>query len=56
LIYDGKGARVYREAFSVSGPYTLLPVNLQYIARGIYYVVIGDTNGNKLIEGKVHVR
>ena len=56
MIYDGKGARVYREAFSVSGPYTLLPVNLQYIARGIYYVVIGDANGNKLIEGKVHVR
>jgi len=56
VIIDGKGARVYREAFTVSGPYTLLPVNLQHIARGIYYVVIGDANGNRLIEGKVHVR
>jgi hypothetical protein len=55
-IYDGKGALVYRESFSVAGPYTLLPVDLRQHARGIYYVVIGDAAGNKLIQGKVHVR
>ncbi|HAL95979.1 MAG TPA: hypothetical protein DCP55_08705 [Chitinophagaceae bacterium] len=55
-IYDGKGALVYRESFSVAGPYTLLPVDLRQHARGIYYVVVGDAAGNKLIQGKVHVR
>ena len=55
-IYDGKGAKVYQKAFSISGPYTLLPVDLRNAARGIYYVVVGDASGNKLIEGKVHVR
>ncbi|MEY3324663.1 MAG: hypothetical protein RLZ11_977 [Bacteroidota bacterium] len=55
-IYDGKGALVYRESFSVAGPYTLLPVDLRQHARGIYYIVIGDAAGNKLIQGKVHVR
>ena len=55
-IYDGKGGKVYQRAFSIAGPYTLLPVDLRNAARGIYYVVVGDANGNKLIEGKVQVR
>jgi hypothetical protein len=55
-IYDGKGALVYRESFSVAGPYTLLPIDLRNAARGIYYVVVGDASGNKLIQGKVHIR
>jgi hypothetical protein len=55
-IFDSKGARVYQEVFPVSGPYTVLPVGLQNVARGIYFVVIGDSSGKKLIEGKVHIR
>ena len=55
-IFDSKGARVYQEVFPVSGPYTVLPVDLQNVARGIYFVVIGDSSGKKLIEGKVHIR
>jgi hypothetical protein len=55
-IFDGKGARVYQREFAVAGPYTILPVDLRNQARGIYYVVVGDAAGNKLIEGKVHVR
>ena len=47
---------MYQKAFSIAGPYTLLPVDLRAAARGIYYVVVGDASGNKLIEGKVHVR
>jgi hypothetical protein len=47
---------VYQEVFPVSGPYTVLPVDLQNVARGIYFVVIGDSSGKKLIEGKVHIR
>jgi hypothetical protein len=56
LIYDSKGAVVMKRAFPIGGPYTLLPVDLSNAARGIYYVVVGDAAGTKLIEGKVHVR
>ena len=56
VIFDSKGARVYQEAFPISGPYTILPVDLRNAARGIYFVVIGDSSGKKLIEGKVHLR
>ncbi|MBM3159371.1 MAG: immunoglobulin domain-containing protein [Bacteroidetes bacterium] len=54
-IFDSKGARVYQEVFPVSGPYTILPIDLQKAARGIYFIVIGDAAGKKLIEGKAHV-
>ncbi|MCX6317246.1 MAG: T9SS type A sorting domain-containing protein [Bacteroidetes bacterium] len=54
-IYDSKGANVYNAKFPVSGPYTLIPVQLQRAATGVYIVVIGDATGKKLAEGKVHV-
>jgi hypothetical protein len=56
VIYDAKGAVIFKRGFPISGPYTLLPVDLSAAARGIYFVVVGDAAGNKLIEGKVHVR
>jgi hypothetical protein len=56
VIFDAKGAVVFKRGFPIAGPYTLLPVDLSNAARGIYFVVVGDVAGNKLIEGKVHVR
>ena len=56
VIFDAKGAVVFKSGFPIAGPYTLLPVDLSNAARGIYFVVVGDAAGNKLIEGKVHVR
>ena len=55
-IYDSKGASVYNAEFTISGSYTLLKINLEKAARGLYFVVIGDATGKKLSEGKVHVR
>ena len=55
-VFDTKGARVYYKTFAVSGPYTLIPVDLTRASRGIYMVVVGDAAGNKLIEGKVSIR
>lgn len=54
-VVDGKGAAVFSRNFSISGPYTLIPVNLVQASRGIYYVIVGDASGKKLIDGKVHV-
>jgi hypothetical protein len=55
-VYDSKGSLVYDRKFPITGAYTLIPINLDRAARGIYYVVVGDVAGRKLAEGKVHVR
>lgn len=55
-VIDGKGAVVFDQLFAISGPYTIIPVNLTRASRGLYYVVVGDAAGQKLAEGKVHVR
>ena len=55
-IYNGIGALVYDRAFPISGSYTLIPIDGQRFARGIYYVVVGDGTGERLAEGKVHIR
>jgi len=55
-IYNGIGALVYDRAFPISGSYTLIPIDLQRMSRGIYYVVVGDGSGERLADGKVHVR
>lgn len=56
VIFDSKGSQVYDRKFNIVGPYSLLDIDLRSRGRGIYYVVVGDANGNKLAEGKVHVR
>ena len=55
-IYDTKGALIYQKRFSVTGAYTLLPIELPAAAAGLYAVVIGDASGNKLASGKVIIR
>jgi hypothetical protein len=55
-IYNGIGSLVYDRAFPISGSYTLIPIDLQRMARGVYYVVVGDGTGKRLAEGKVHIR
>ena len=52
-IYDAKGAKVYSKEFSFSGPYQLHDIDLRGKAKGIYFVVIGDANGKRIIDGKV---
>ncbi|MFM7670986.1 MAG: T9SS type A sorting domain-containing protein [Bacteroidota bacterium] len=56
MVYDSKGALVFDRKFAITGSYTLIPVNLERASRGIYYVVVGNANGVKLVDGKVHVR
>ncbi len=55
-IFDSKGALVYNREFSIIGLYTLLNINMERASRGIYYVVVGDANGSKLADGRVHIR
>lgn len=55
-VFDARGALVHAQQFTVAGLYTLIPVNLEKASRGIYMVVIGDVGGQRLAEGKVHIR
>jgi extracellular elastinolytic metalloproteinase len=55
-VYNGLGSLVYDRTLPIAGTYTLIPIDLQRMARGIYYVVVGDGSGKRLTEGKVHVR
>lgn len=56
VIFDSKGGKVYDRKFPITGPYTLLKIDLHGASRGIYFVLVGDASGKKLAEGKVHVR
>jgi len=56
VIYDSKGSQIYKRKFPITGLYTLINIDLRQVNRGIFYVVVGDVNGQKLAEGKVHIR
>ena len=53
VVYDAKGAKVYHKLFTFSGPYQLHDIDLRGKAKGVYFVVIGDADGKKIIDGKV---
>jgi hypothetical protein len=55
VIYDSKGRQIFNKRFTVSGPYTLIPIDIRPAQGGVFHVVIGDNNGNKLITGKVMI-
>jgi hypothetical protein len=55
-IFDSRGGLVYERLFPITGPYTLIPIKMGNANRGIYYVVVGNSTGTKLADGKVHVR
>lgn len=54
-IYDSKGARVYVKVFTFSGPYELHDIDIRGRSRGVYFIVVGDANGKKIVDGKVLV-
>jgi hypothetical protein len=54
-IYDSHGAKIHQEKFAITGPYTLLDIDIKPALTGIYYVVVSDASGKKLAEGKVLV-
>ena len=54
-MYDSKGAQVFKKEYIVNGYYTSLDVAMPKAVSGNYFVIIFDTNGAKLAEGKVQV-
>jgi len=52
-IYDSKGAKVYTKEFTFSGFYELHSIDLGIKSKGVYFIVVGDATGKRIIEGKV---
>jgi hypothetical protein len=55
-MYDAKGARVYRKAYSVSTSYEVMYVNVEQLSRGVYTLVLSDASGETLATGKVVIQ
>ncbi len=54
-IFNEAGSKVYVNTFTVSQAYQLLQIDLRRNKTGLYYVVLGDKNGNRLKVGEVAI-
>lgn len=52
-IYDSKGARVYNGAYTVTGPYDMMWVDISRQAVGTYLVELLGENGKRLATGRI---
>ena len=53
VIFDSKGAMVYRRTHPITAPYQRLDVDMRRNSKGLYRVVLFDKNGKKLADGSV---
>jgi len=54
-IYDSKGARVYRKAFTPAFSFGRMDVDLTRFGKGVYYVELNDAAGARLAAERVVV-
>jgi len=47
-VYDGKGDRVLTQNYTIGRPYDRMDVDMRKFGKGLYWVEIGDVNGNRL--------
>ncbi len=55
-VYDNKGARIYTKLYTITGPYTNMPVEIPNLSRGIYSVELADRNGKRIKTGRVLIQ
>ncbi len=55
-VYDNKGARIYTKLYTITGPYTNLPVDIPNLSRGIYTVELADRNGKRIKTGRILIQ
>jgi len=56
LVYDAKGAVVYRSVYTITGLYERMDVLLPGVARGVYVVALLDAAGKRMAQARVVVR
>ena len=47
-VYDAKGERVLTQFYSIGRPYDRMDVDMRRNGKGLYWVEIGDMNGNRI--------
>jgi hypothetical protein len=47
-VYDAKGNRVITQYYTIGRPYDRMDVDMRKYGKGLYWVEIGDVNGNRL--------
>ncbi len=55
-IYDAKGDRVYTKYYAIGRPYDRMDVDMRAYGKGLYWVEIGDLNGNRLTVCRVVIQ
>ena len=55
-IYDSKGDRVFTQYYSIGRPYDRMPVDMRAYGKGLYWVEIGDLNGNRITMCRVVIQ
>ena len=56
IMYDFKGARVYRKQFPITQTYTRMDVDLTNVLGGMYMLEVRDANGKRLASSSVIVK
>ncbi len=47
-VYDSKGDRVLSQYYTIGRPYDRMDVDMRKYGKGVYWVEVGDVNGNRL--------
>jgi hypothetical protein len=55
-IYDAKGDRVLTQMYAIGRPYDRMDVDMRAYGKGLYWVEIGDRNGNRLAMCRVVIQ
>ena len=52
-VFDSRGARVFSRAYTISGTYGRMDVDMTKMQQGVYMVELNDASGKKLASGRV---
>jgi hypothetical protein len=55
-IYDAKGDRVMTKFYTIGRPYDRMDVDMRADGKGLYWVEIGDLNGNRITMCRVVIQ
>ena len=55
-IFDSKGARIYSQAFIAAPGYDKLNINIRAHAKGLYILLLSDSNGKRIATTKIEIQ
>ena len=55
-LYNSSGVKILLSKATISGTYQLMRYNITPVAKGLYFIVLGDNTGKILAKGKIVVQ